>query len=78
MIAFGSNKKPFSIPCKLCGNIYKIFFNEEDFDDWQSGKGYIQELLHYLTAAERELLISGTCDTCWKAMYGEEDLDDDD
>jgi len=30
-----------------------------------------------LSAAERELLISGTCDNCWKNMFGSDDEEDD-
>ena len=42
-------------------------------ESWVSGDKYIQEALPYLTAAERELLISKTCDKCWKKMYGIDD-----
>ena len=51
----------------------KIFLDQRDFDAWQNDEGYIQDVLHYLTAAERELLISGTCDICWKKMYPNDD-----
>jgi hypothetical protein len=47
--------------------------NEQDFLDWTSGVGYIQEKLSYLSADERELLISGTCGSCWKEMFGSEE-----
>ena len=61
------------IPCKLCGIVYSVLLNEQDYDDWQDNKGYIQDLLGYLTAGERELLISGTCDTCWQKLYPNDD-----
>ena len=77
MIAFNNRDKVFHVVCKLCGLENSIWLNEQDFDDWQDDKGYIQDLLSYLTASERELLISGTCDSCWKELYGE-DLDDED
>ena len=77
MIAFNNRDKVFHVVCKLCGSENSIWLNEQDFDDWQDNKGYIQDLLSYLTASERELLISGTCDSCWKELYGE-DLDDED
>lgn len=41
--------------------------------EWQAGGGYIQDLMPTLTAGERELLISGTCDSCWKEMFGEDE-----
>tara|TARA_B100001778_G_scaffold48949_1_gene36226 strand:- start:885 stop:1031 length:147 start_codon:yes stop_codon:yes gene_type:complete len=43
-----------------------------DLESWLAGEVYIQDALDYLTPAERELLISQTCDTCWKRMWGED------
>lgn len=64
------------VPCKHCGILYTILANHEDVAAWTMGVGYIQDVLGYLSPAERELLISGTCDNCWKNMFGD-DLDDD-
>ncbi len=71
MIAFSERNKTFHVVCRLCGTDYSILLNEQDFDDWIEGKAYIQDVLDYLTAAERELLISATCDKCWKQLFGE-------
>ena len=73
MIAFNQRTDTFYIKCKLCDKEYAIILDERDFDAWQNGDGYIQNVLGYLTAAERELLISQTCDDCWKKLYGEDD-----
>lgn len=62
-------KKEFNIECKYCYKVYAIYLYEEDFDAWNNGEGYIQELMNYLTAGERELLISNTCNDCWKKMH---------
>ena len=46
---------------------------------WEDGE-LIQDALPNLTADQRELLISGTCDDCWKTMFGtvdDEELEDD-
>ena len=64
-------KKDFK--CKFCDKEYVIILDERDFDAWQNGDGYIQDVLGYLTASDRELLISQTCDDCWKKLYGEND-----
>ena len=64
------------VPCKHCGILYTILADREDVTAWLSGSGYIQDILGYLSPAERELLISGTCDNCWKNMFGD-DLDED-
>ena len=45
---------------------------EEGFHNWQ-GRALIQNALPELTADERELLISGTCPSCWDRMFGDYD-----
>jgi hypothetical protein len=32
----------------------------------------MQEIFPDLSIGDRELLISGTCDTCWQNLYGSE------
>ena len=65
-----NSKKPMTITCGMCGAEHVIFVNPEDILAWQCGD-YIQDVLSYLTAAERELLISQTCSNCWKDLYGD-------
>ena len=66
------------VTCKYCGITYQILADRDDLDSWMNGEGYIQDILAYLSKAERELLISGTCDNCWKNMFGQDfDVDDD-
>ena len=69
MIAFNHRTDVFHVACGICGQEYKIFLDEDDYDKWQRNECYIQDCLAYLTTAERELLISGTCDICWQKMY---------
>ena len=71
-----ANNDVLEVPCKHCGILYTILADLEDVASWLSGSGYIQDVLGYLSPAERELLISGTCDNCWKNMFGD-DLDED-
>jgi hypothetical protein len=62
----------YAIACRVCGEIVRIQAAAEDVEKWQSGVGYIQDHLSYLTPAEREMFISNICDSCWKKMYGED------
>ena len=73
-----ANGQVFDIQCVQCGITYQIIADKDDIVRWQSGSGYIQDILGYLSAAERELLISGTCDNCWKNMFGSNDEEDED
>ena len=55
--------------CKLCGNNHEVYLMKEDYDSWRSGDKYIQDALSYLTAGDREILLSLTCDDCWQKLY---------
>ena len=68
-----STMRPLNIRCASCGRVYTLMINPEDMLLWQAGEGYIQDIFSYLSAAERELIISQTCDDCWKSMYGEDE-----
>jgi hypothetical protein len=58
----------FSVQCWKCNGDHVIMADERDVCDWQDGE-LIQDALPYLTASEREMLISGTCDDCWQKMF---------
>lgn len=60
-----------NITCKLCNKPYALKVNKEDFVDYNNGK-LIQDCFPYLTAGERELIISGICDTCFDKLYENE------
>ena len=55
--------------CQHCKESSELAVNKQDIIDWTAGK-YIQDAMPYLSADERELLISGTCGKCWENMFG--------
>ena len=57
-----------AVPCRLCQEVTDLTVNAEGFVNWQAGE-YIQDALPELSADMRELLISGTCPTCWEKMF---------
>ena len=59
------------IRCIRCNKNYDILVDPADLTAWSEGE-LIQVALDYLSDGERELLLSGNCDTCWDKMYGEE------
>lgn len=67
----------YGITCKHCGIVYVVDADPYDVKDWNDGK-FIQDALPYLTAGERELFISGTCDDCWKDLFGWDSLEEED
>ncbi len=64
--------------CPMCGKVHTVTVNKTDFERWQSGVS-IQSAFPYLSANEREILISGTCPKCWDSMFsfGEEEEEED-
>jgi hypothetical protein len=64
-----------NIICKHCDTEYSIPIEQEDYDQWKKNGGYIQDIADYLEAWEREMLISSTCNRCWKKMFGSDDVE---
>lgn len=58
------------ISCMQCKKDFKLEVKEEDYTKWKSGT-YIQHAFPYLSAGERELLISGICGDCFDKMFKE-------
>lgn len=55
--------------CPCCGRGNEVEVNESDYWDWDDGVN-AQIAFPYLSADEREMLISGICPTCWARMWG--------
>ena len=58
--------------CPFCGCANFVEVNEMDYLDWQDG-ALVQNAFPYLSADEREMLISGICPTCWERTFGGEE-----
>lgn len=75
MVAAVDNRSDIvNIECTLCSTVYTIIYNREDMINWLSGQSFIQDSMPYLSASEREILISGTCGECFDKMFPQ-DLD---
>ena len=62
------------VTCKQCGEEFALIVESEDLRRWKSGV-LVQKAFPYLKPAERELLISGFCDSCFESMFGDEEED---
>lgn len=63
--------------CPTCGEFCDPFLvNEEDLKNWNEGM-LIQKALPYLSKVQRECLVTGTCEACWKKIFEEPDFDKD-
>lgn len=63
--------------CPMCNKIHTVDVNDVDFQKWQAGVS-IQIAFPYLSADEREILMTGTCSKCWDKIFSiEEDEEED-
>lgn len=58
--------------CPKCGAINLVTVCSDDYVAWLEGK-HAQDAFPYLSAYERETLISGFCLDCWNHIFGKEE-----
>ena len=63
-------KTNFLVMCNRCGDTHTVKIHATDIAAWHDGE-LIQDAMPYLSAAERELLISGMCDPCFHRLFPE-------
>lgn len=71
--------------CPFCGTENEIKVNMVDYWEWVNEGKLVQNAFPYLSADEREMLISGICPKCWESTFSssdeeeeeEEDYEDD-
>lgn len=54
--------------CNMCGKTKKLKVNKDDYLRWNSGE-LIQNCFPYLSADQREILISGFCGECFENIF---------
>jgi hypothetical protein len=65
-----------SIACHQCQKLVSIEVHKDDVDRWFEGE-LVQAAFPYLSASDREMLISRTCPDCWNKMFDEGEDDED-
>jgi hypothetical protein len=55
--------------CTQCDRRYELAVTKEQLQRWQAGE-LIQKVMPDLPPRDRELFISGTCDHCWRKIFG--------
>lgn len=64
-------------PCLGHGDIAEFEVKPQDYVDWVRGK-HVQDAFPYLTADDREWLVSRYCPKCWEEMLPPEEEEDED
>jgi len=72
IIVSSPEKTSIEIICRECGNQTSLTLSTSAINRWIDGE-YVQNVFSDLDAATRELLVSGTCGTCWDEMWGLEE-----
>lgn len=65
------SKMELHYKCMTCKKVITVKVDYKDYDDWRAGK-LIQKAFPYLTADEREIMISQICGKCFDKQFGEE------
>ena len=60
------------VGCIKCAEAQHITVGNADLDSWENG-ALIQDAMPYLSADEREILISGICGECFDDMFAGEE-----
>lgn len=60
-----------TVKCQWCNSVHHLNIDIADYIAWQRGK-LVQDAFPYMSASDRELLISMTCSYCWDSMFGGE------
>lgn len=70
-------KLTLEITCPICGKVNELEVEEEKFNLYNEGKDNIQNIFPELSPVERELLITGICQSCWDKFMKEYEYDED-
>jgi predicted RNA-binding Zn-ribbon protein involved in translation (DUF1610 family) len=62
--------------CPMCGDVATTVVTPQQMFAYNQG-AYAQDVLPNLDNGLREQFISGTCPTCWDAMFAFEDVEDE-
>jgi hypothetical protein len=63
---------PVEVECVMCQKFITLHVPRVGYENWIHGGVFIQDALPSLSAGERELLISKTCEPCFDKLFGGE------
>lgn len=59
--------------CTMCNTVHCIVVPLKDYRKWKRKRGLIQDVMPYLCADLRELLLSGCCGSCFDEIFGKDE-----
>lgn len=63
----------FTVVCNQCETAHEVQISAKQVDDWMLRGKHIQDVAPELPPEQRELLISGTCNSCFEKLFPPEE-----
>lgn len=64
--------------CPRCHKVHEVVVDFEDYTNYMMGDAKIQDAFPYLSANEREYILTGFCEDCWNNLFADEDEEEED
>ena len=66
------------VSCHVCREDIELHVYEKDVEEYMSpNRRHIQDIFPYLSAPERELLLSHICPDCWHDMFDDDNEEEE-
>lgn len=65
-------KFEISVCCPKCAQYHSVYVERSDYWRWVRSHEHVQDIFSYLTAPEREIILTGICPKCWDEIFKEE------
>ena len=65
--------KQVNSKCPHCGKVTVIEMTDDQYEQYTSGEGFIQDIFPDWSPAKREMLITGICPDCWNKIFNYEE-----
>ena len=59
--------------CPFCREYHDIAIDLKDLISWEIDGVWVQDAFSYLSADDREMIISGICPACWEIQYEQDE-----
>lgn len=63
--------------CPRCYRTHEVKVDFEDYTNYMMGDAKIQDAFPYLSANEREYILSGLCEDCWDGLFIDEEEEEE-
>ena len=63
--------------CPMCQKEHEVLVHESDWNNYKQQNMLVHDAFPYLSAEDREMLVTGICPDCWNKLFPpEEEIDE--